>query len=77
MVIITVDSQRRIYIPQKLPFEAEKVIVIPQGNSYLLIPIPRKIIEIDVPLSTRELRKMAEEKAKKEAMERATRTKHV
>ena len=63
-----VDSQRRIYIPREVPFEAEKAIIMPYGASFLLIPVPGKVIEIEVKASIRELKKRAEEKAKREVM---------
>lgn len=62
-----VDSQRRIYIPKGVPFRAEKVIIIPHGSSLLLVPVPEKIIEIEVKASIPELKEGAEEKAKQEA----------
>jgi len=68
-----VDSQRRIYIPKEIPFDAETAIIIPQGSSYLLVPVPRKPIEIDVKVSTSDLKRRAEEKAKADAVERAVR----
>jgi len=63
---VKVDSQRRIYIPKEIPFRADKAIIVPYGASFLLIPVPEKVIEIDVKASTRELRKRAEEKAREE-----------
>ena len=65
--MVKIDSQRRIYIPKELPFQADRAIIVPYGASFLLIPIPEKIIEIDVEASIQELKKRAEEKAKEEA----------
>ena len=65
--IVSVDSMRRIYLPKELDFKAKKAFIIPRGEIYILIPIPDKITEIDVDISTEELRKRAENKAKKEA----------
>lgn len=73
MAVVKVDSQRRIYIPRDMPFEAEKAIIIPYGASFLLVPVPEKVIEIDVKASISELKKKAEEKAKREAAIRAKR----
>jgi len=73
--LVKVDSQRRIYIPKELLFKAEKAIIVPYGASFLLIPVPEKIIEIDVKASTQELKKRAEEKAKEEATVRMERHK--
>ena len=67
MSIVSVDSQRRIYLPKELDFKAKKAVIIRRGETYVLIPIPEKITEIDVKMPADELRKMAEEKAKMEA----------
>lgn len=64
--MVSVDAQRRIYIPKEFSFDAKKVVIIPQGDSYILIPVPQKIEEIDIEESTQELRKKAEKKAKEE-----------
>ncbi len=64
--IVTVDPQRRICLPKELGFDAEKVIIIPRGENYLMIPVPKKNTPIDTDLSTNELRKRAEERAKGE-----------
>lgn len=70
MSLVKVDSQRRIYIPKEIPFKAEWAIIVPYGSSFLLIPVPEKIIEIDVKDSIRELKKKAEEKAREEVAPR-------
>ena len=66
MSIVSVDSQRRIYLPKELDFKANKAIIMRRGENYLLIPVPDEIIEIEVDRPTKELRKAAEEKAKGE-----------
>lgn len=73
MTLVKVDPQRRIYIPKEVPFKADKAILVPYGASFLLIPVPEKIIEIDVRASIQELKKRAEEKAKEEAAMKAER----
>ena len=67
MALVKIDSQRRMYIPKEIPLKAGEAIIVPYGASFLLIPVPEKIIEIDVEGSIEELKKKAEEKAKKEA----------
>ncbi len=42
--------------------------MIPFGTSFLLIPIPEKIIEVKVPVSKEKLKERAEKKAKQEAI---------
>lgn len=66
MTIVSIDPQRRMYLPKELGVKADKAIIIPRGDSFLMIPVPKDIIPIDTDLPTKELRKMAEEKAKKE-----------
>ena len=70
MALVKVDSQRRIYIPKEVPFKAKKAIIIPHGTSFLLVPVPEKIIEIEAAVPTQELKKRAEEKAKQEVVAR-------
>lgn len=77
MAIVKVDAQRRLYIPKDVKFEGEKAIILPYGTSYLLIPIPGNIIEIEVEASHRELKARAEEKAREEALERARRRRQI
>ena len=67
MAVAKVDSQRRVYIPKEVAFRAEKAIIIPYGSSLLLVPVPEKVIEIEVKASISELKEGAEEKAKQEA----------
>lgn len=63
---MSVDSQRRIYLPKELDFKAKKAVIIRRGETYILIPIPEKVTEIDVKTSSNKLGEMAEEKAKRE-----------
>lgn len=67
MAVVTVDSQRRIYLPKELDFEAKKAIIIRRGRTYVMIPVPDEITPIDVDVSVDELRRRADEKARREA----------
>jgi len=64
--LVKVDSQRRIYIPKEMTFKADKAIIVPFGASFLLIPVPEKVIEIDVKVSIQKLKRRAEGKAREE-----------
>lgn len=75
MSLVKVDSQRRIYIPKEIPFKAEMAIIVPFGQSFLLIPVPEKVIEIDAKASIQELKRKAEEKAREEVARRIKRHK--
>ena len=66
LTIVTIDPQRRIYLPKELDIEADKAIIVPRGDNYLLIPIPREITPIDTELTIQELKKKAEEYAEKD-----------
>jgi len=71
--VVKVDSQRRIYIPKEIPFESDKAIIMTFGASFLLIPVPEKVIEIDIKASIQELKRKAEEKAREEVAMRRER----
>jgi virulence-associated protein VagC len=67
MVIVSVDSQRRIYLPKELDFKARKAIILPRGETYVIIPVPDDITPIDVDATMEELKHRADERARKEA----------
>lgn len=71
--MVKVDATRRIYIPKDLPFEAQHAILIPQAGAYLLIPVPKEPILIDVKASVTDLKGQAERRAKQDAVARARR----
>ena len=67
MAIVSVDAQRRIYLPKELDFKAKKAIILPRGETYLIIPVPDDITPIDVDATIEELKHRGEERARKEA----------
>jgi len=69
MSVVSVDSQRRIYLPKELDFKASKAVIIRRGETYTLIPVPDKITMIEVDESTEHLRERAEDSAAKEAQD--------
>ena len=68
MPIASVDSQRRIYLPKGLGLDARKVIIIRQGDSFVIIPVPTEINTIDTKLPIKELKQRAEQKARADAI---------
>ncbi len=72
MSVVKVDAHRRIYVPRDIPIEADKVVIIPQGSAYLMLPVPKEPVEIDVKLSVKELKGVAEDKARRDAVGRAS-----
>jgi len=67
MAIVSVDTQRRIYLPKELDFKAKKAIILPRGETYVIIPVPDTVTPIDVDATIEELKQKADEKARKEA----------
>jgi virulence-associated protein VagC len=67
MAIVSVDTQRRIYLPKELDFKAKKAIIVPRGETYVIIPVPDDVTPIDVNATIDELKLRAEAKAIKEA----------
>ena len=67
LTIVSIDPQRRIYLPKEIEIEADKAIIVPRGDNYLLILIPREITPIDTNLTRQELKKKADEHAEKDA----------
>lgn len=71
--MVKVDANRRIYVPKEMDIEADKVVIVRQGAAFLMIPVPKKPIEIDVNKGVQELKDRAEALAKADALERAKR----
>jgi len=69
-MLLKVDARRRIYLPKSVRLESDEVILIPMGSSYLLIPVPKNIIEIDIDIERESLRRIAEHKARIDALQR-------
>jgi len=69
-VILKIDSRRRIYLPKSIKLETNEVILVPMGSSYLLIPVPKGVVEIDIDMERESLKKIAEHKAKIDALRR-------
>ncbi len=76
MSVVKVDAHRRIYVPKDIPIEADKVVIIPQGSAYLMIPVPKEPVEIDIKIPVKELKAIAEDKARREAVGRASKRQH-
>ncbi len=76
MSVVKVDAHRRIYVPKDIPIEADKVVIIPQGSAYLMIPVPKEPVEINIKIPVKELKDIAEDKARREAVGRASRRQH-
>ncbi|MBI3023340.1 MAG: hypothetical protein HYY68_06385 [Thaumarchaeota archaeon] len=74
--MVKVDAHRRIYMPKDIPIETDKVVIIPHGSAYLMLPVPKEPVEIDVKIPVKELKDIAEDKARREAVGRASKRQH-
>lgn len=78
MPIVSVDDRGRITFPKETGIRGGKVLIIPAGSFYNIIPIPEdpeKYAEgwLDSDRSREELKELAEEKAREDARKRAER----
>ena len=55
-------------LPKKLGINAGKVIIIPKGEYYLIIPVPKEITPIETNQIIEELKQKAGEKAKSKSV---------
>ncbi len=66
-------SKRKIYIPNDIPFDAKRVIIIPISDNLLIIPISERPIEIDIKESISKLKRKAEKRARHDTIKRRLR----
>ena len=73
MSIVEIDDRGRVTIPKEMRVEADKALVIPMGDSYMVVPIPKVPIEFDVSESGKSAKERAEKGLAEEARSRALR----
>lgn len=73
MSIVEIDDRGRVTIPKDMRVEADRALVIPMGESYMLVPIPRAPIEFETKESTKTAKETAEKRLKAEVRERMAR----
>ncbi len=78
MSVVRVDERGRLTLPKKTGIRNTRVAVIPAGSFVVLIPIPPKPSKyakdwLDTDKGRKELKKLAEDLARKDAVERAKR----
>lgn len=66
MSIVEIDDRGRVTIPKEIRIEADKALVIPMGDSYMVIPIPRAPIEFDMSDTGESAKERAEKKLAEE-----------
>ena len=67
VTVIKVGSGRRIYLPKTIQLDSDRLILLPFGTGYLLIPLPTKIKEIDTSLTRKELKELRDQAAAEDA----------
>ncbi len=73
MSIVEIDARGRVTIPKEMRVQADKALVIPMGDSYMVIPIPSSPIEFEISKSTRTAKETAEKRLRSEVRERLAR----
>ncbi len=78
MAVVSVDDRGRMTIPKELGIKSSKAVVIPAGTFFVTVPIPPRPLEVagawlDTKKTAKELKTMAEGKAKLDALRRAKR----
>ncbi len=66
MSIVEIDDRGRVTIPKEIRIEADKALVIPMGDSYMVIPMPRAPIEFDMSDTGESAKERAEKKLAEE-----------
>lgn len=82
MPIVSVDGRGRITFPKETGVRGGKAVIVSAGSFYNVIPIPgdpKKYAEgwLDSDKSRKELKKLAEERAREDARRRAERRKQL
>jgi bifunctional DNA-binding transcriptional regulator/antitoxin component of YhaV-PrlF toxin-antitoxin module len=78
MAIVRVDERGRMTIPREMGIRGTKAVVIPAGNFFVTIPLPKAPREeaegwLTTGKERRQLKKLAESTAKRDAVKRAKR----
>ena len=73
MSIVEIDGRGRVTIPKEMRTEADRVLVIPMGDSYMIIPIPKAPIEFEMKETGKSAKERAERSLAEEIRARALR----
>jgi len=73
MSVVEIDARGRVTIPKEMRMEADRALVIPMGDSYMVIPISRAPVESDTKMTGRSAKERAERKLAEEIRARASR----
>ena len=73
MSIVEIDERGRVTIPKEMRVDAERAFVIPMGETYMIVPIPKAPIEFEIEATGRTAKERAERKMAAEVRARAKR----
>lgn len=82
LAVVAIDERGRFTIPSELQVRGTKATLIPAGSFMIIIPLPQHPLEasggwIRTKLSRKELKGLAENAARKDAVKRAKRRKQL
>jgi bifunctional DNA-binding transcriptional regulator/antitoxin component of YhaV-PrlF toxin-antitoxin module len=82
MTLVTVDDRGRMTIPKEMSVKKTRAVIVPAGSFFIVVPLPARPQEVasswlPTERGRKELKELAEEAARKDAVKRAGRRKRV
>jgi hypothetical protein len=82
MAVVPVDNRGRLTLPKDVVARGSRAVVIPAGSFVVVIPLPEEPVKhagswLPSMKSRKDLKKMAEEQARKDAAKRARRRRQI
>jgi bifunctional DNA-binding transcriptional regulator/antitoxin component of YhaV-PrlF toxin-antitoxin module len=71
--VVEIDERGRVTIPKAMRAEADRALIIPMGESYLVVPIPKAPVEFEMKETGRSVKEIAEKRMMAEARARMAR----
>lgn len=73
MSVADIDDKGRVTIPKGMRVDADRALIIPMGETYMVVPIPKAQLEFEIESSGASAKAKAEQKLSKEVRARAKR----
>src|SRR5271170_5440152 len=73
MSVVEIDKRGRVTIPKEMRLDADKALLIPLGDSYMLVPIAKAPIEFEMSVSSKDAKRVAERRLASEVKARLRR----
>jgi len=82
MSVVKIDERGRMTLPKALGLRETRVVIIPAGSFFVLVPIPEKPLEaaegwLPSDMERKKLKELAEKAAREDALKRAKRRKQL